>query len=170
MSQTVKQPEEAKAVWKHPKVTELVKNKLKSYKAMQRKIHNQNQRLKTLKASMGSASTSKITGMPGGSGNGDSIEERQIIKKDELEYRIKKLKREEQELLEELEALIEQLQNPDEQAVIEMHYIDGMKWWPISRALFDTEPDYEENAEKYLKRCHKIHSSALQALAKILFP
>ena len=165
MSETVKSETEKK-----PKITDAVKKKLESYAALQRKIDNQVQRLNMLEASMGSASTSKITGMPGGGGNGESKIERLIIKKDELVYKIKKLRREELELLDELEALIEQLQNPDEQTVIEMHYIDGLRWWPISKALFGNEPDYEENAQKYLKRCHKIHGSALLTLAKIYKP
>lgn len=165
MSETVKGETEKK-----PKITDAVKKKLESYEAMLKKIHNQTQRLNTLEASMGSASTSNITGMPGGSGNGDSIEERQIIKKEELQYKIKKLKREEQELLDELEAMIEQLQDPDEQTVIEMHYIDLLRWWPICKALYGTKPDYEEKADKYLKKTFKIHGSALLALAKIYKP
>ena len=56
---------------------------------------------------------------------------------------------------------------PDEQTVIEMHYLDHVKWWPICAALFSGEADYAEKADKYLKRTFKLHGSALQALAKI---
>lgn len=153
-----------------PKETDAVKKKLESYAALQRKIDNQIQRLNTLKASMGSASTSKITGMPRGSGNGESKDARLVEKKDDLERKISQMEQKERELLDELEALIEQLENPDEQTVLEMHYIDRLRWWPICAALYSKEPDYEEKADKYLKRTFKLHGSALQALAKIYKP
>lgn len=155
---------------KKPKETDAVKKKLESYAALQRKIDNQIQRLHTLEATMGSASTSKITGMPGGGGNGESKVERLVVKKDELKLKIRRMEQEERELLDELEALIEQLENPDEQTVLEMHYIDRLRWWPICAALYSKEPDYEEKADKYLKRTFKLHGSALLALAKIYKP
>lgn len=154
----------------HPKATELAKKKLESYADLQRKIDNKIRRLNTLKASMGSPSISNITGMPRSDGNRESVEERYLLRKEKLKHSIERLKQEERELLDELEELIEQLSDPDEQTVIEMRYIDRLKWWPICESLYGTEQDYEENAEKYLKRCFKIHGSALQALANILFP
>ena len=63
--------------------------------------------------------------------------------------------------------MIDQLSDPDEQTAIEMRYIDGLRWWPICEALFSQESDYEEKADKYLKKTHKIHGSALLALSKI---
>lgn len=155
---------------KKTKITDAVKKKLESYEILLKKIKNQKQRLNTFKASMGSASTSNFTGVPGGSGNGESKIERQYLKKEELEYKIKKLEREEVELLDELEALIEQLQDPDEQTVIEMRYIDCISWRPISQAIYGDMPDYEENAEKYLKKSFKVHGSALLVLAKVYQP
>lgn len=149
------------------KETDLVKKKLESYAALQRKIDNKNQRLKTLKASIGSTSSQNLTGMPGGGGNRESEEERYLIKVDDLERSIERLEQEERDLLDELEALIEQLENPDEQTVIEMRYIDRLRWWPICAALYSKEPDYDEKADKYLKRTFRIHGSALQSLARV---
>ncbi len=149
------------------KETDLVKKKLESYAALQRKIDNKNQRLKTLKASIGSTSSQNLTGMPGGGGNRESEEERYLIRVDDLERSIERLEQEERDLLDELEALIEQLENPDEQTVIEMRYIDRLRWWPICAALYSKEPDYEEKADKYLKRTFRIHGSALQSLARV---
>ena len=159
-------------VWKprekaKPKPTEAVKKKLESYAALQRKIDNQTQRLQTLEASIGSTSSPNLTGMPGGGGDGTSKVERFALKKDELERKIRQMEQEERELLDELEAMIEQLSNPDEQTVIEMRYLDRLRWWPICKALYGKEPDYEEKADKYLKRTFKLHGSALQALARI---
>ena len=152
---------------KPPKETDAVKAKLESYAALQRKIDNKIQRLKMLEASKGSTSSPNLTGMPSGGGNGESKIERYMVKKDDLERSIKRLEKRERELLDELDSMIEQLKNPDEQSVIEMRYIDRLKWWPICAALFSGEADYDEKADKYLKRTFKLHGAALQALAKI---
>ena len=102
-----------------------------------------------------------------GGGDGTSKIERQVAKKDELEKKIRRMIMEERQLRKELEQLIETLKNPDEQTVIEMRYIDRAKWWTVCAALYSTEPDYNEKADKYLKRTFKLHGSALQALARL---
>lgn len=156
-----------KAKQPEPKETDGIKARLESYAALQRKIDNLIERLNTFTATMGSPSTPNLTGMPSGGGDGTSKIERQIEKKDEMEHRIRTLIQKERSLRQELEDMIEQLERPDEQTVLEMHYIDGNRWWPICAALFAQNEDYEEKAEKYLKRTFKIHGSALQHIAKI---
>ena len=152
---------------KQPKETDAIKQKLESYATLQRKIDNQIERLENLNATMGSPSTPNLTGLPSGGGDGTSKIERQVAKKDELEKKIRRMIMEERQLRKELEQLIETLKNPDEQTVIEMRYIDRAKWWTVCAALYSTEPDYEEKADKYLKRTFKLHGSALQALARL---
>lgn len=152
---------------KQPKETDAIRKKLERYAAFQRKIDNQIERLENLTATMGSPSTPNLTGLPSGGGDGTSKIERQVIKKTELEEKIRRMIQEERELREELESLIDAMKNPDEQTVIEMRYFDRAKWWPICAALYSAEPDYDEKADKYLKRTFKLHGSALQALARI---
>lgn len=152
---------------KQPKETDAIKQKLESYATLQRKIDNQIERLENLNATMGSPSTPNLTGLPSGGGDGTSKIERQVAKKDELEKKIRRMIMEERQLRKELEQLIETLKNPDEQTVIEMRYIDRAKWWTVCAALYSTEPDYNEKADKYLKRTFKLHGSALQALARL---
>ena len=152
---------------KQPKETDAIKQKLESYATLQRKIDNQIERLENLNATMGSPSTPNLTGLPSGGGDGTSKIERQVAKKDELEKKIRRMIMEERQLRKELEQLIETLKNPDEQTVIEMRYIDRAKWWTVCAALYSTEPDYDEKADKYLKRTLKLHGSALQALARL---
>ena len=123
--------------------------------------------MENLNATMGSPSTPNLTGLPSGGGDGTSKIERQVAKKDELEKKIRRMIMEERQLRKELEQLIETLKNPDEQTVIEMRYIDRAKWWTVCAALYSTEPDYNEKADKYLKRTFKLHGSALQALARL---
>lgn len=152
---------------KQPKETDEIKQRLESYAALQRKIDNQIERLENLIATMGSTSTPNLTGLPSGGGDGTSKIERQVARKDELEEKIRRMIKEERQLRRELEQLIEKLKSPDEQTVIEMRYIDRAKWWTVCAALYSTEPDYEEKADKYLKRTFKLHGSALQALARL---
>lgn len=152
---------------RQPKETDAIKEKLERYKAMQRRIDNQIERLENLSATMGSPSTPQLTGMPSGGGDGTSKTERQVIRKLELEAEIRAMIEEEQALRRELEAMIHTMAKPDEQTVIEMRYLDGTRWGPICAALYSTEADYEEKADKYLKRTFKIHGSALQSLARI---
>lgn len=152
---------------KQQKETDAIKQKLESYATLQRKIDNQIERLENLNATMGSPSTPNLTGLPSGGSDGTSKIERQVAKKDELEKKIRRMIMEERQLRKELEQLIETLKNPDEQTVIEMRYIDRAKWWTVCAALYSTEPDYNEKADKYLKRTFKLHGSALQALARL---
>lgn len=152
---------------KQQKETDAITQKLESYATLQRKIDNQIERLENLNATMGSPSTPNLTGLPSGGGDGTSKIERQVAKKDELEKKIRRMIMEERQLRKELEQLIETLKNPDEQTVIEMRYIDRAKWWTVCAALYSTEPDYNEKADKYLKRTFKLHGSALQALARL---
>lgn len=152
---------------KQQKETDAIKQKLESYATLQWKIDNQIERLENLNATMGSPSTPNLTGLPSGGGDGTSKIERQVAKKDELEKKIRRMIMEERQLRKELEQLIETLKNPDEQTVIEMRYIDRAKWWTVCAALYSTEPDYNEKADKYLKRTFKLHGSALQALARL---
>ncbi|MDO4321912.1 MAG: DUF1492 domain-containing protein [Lachnospiraceae bacterium] len=152
---------------KQPKETDAIRKKLDSYAALQRKIDNQIERLANLTATMGSVSSPNFSGLPSGSGDGTSKTERQILRKMALEEKIRDMEQEERQLRRELEALIDAMQNPDEQTVIEMRYIDRAKWWPICAALYSMEDDYEENSSKYLKRTFKLHGSALQSIARI---
>lgn len=152
---------------KQPKETDEIKALLKAYTTLQERIDNTEARIACLELSMGAPSTPNMTGMPGGSRDGSSKTERDYIKKEELEEKLGDMYAEENRRREEIEGLVELMRKPKEQTVIEMHYLDGAKWRPISVALFGEEPDYDENEERYLKRTFKIHGSALQTLARI---
>lgn len=149
------------------KQTDEIKALLNAYQQLQKRIDNTEKRKECLELSMGSPSIPNYSGMPSGSRENSSKVERDLIKKEELEEKLGDLYAEENSRREEIEGLIEQMKKPNEQIVIEMHYIDGVAWRMISVALYGEEPDYDENEKRYLKRTFKLHGSALQSLARI---
>lgn len=149
------------------KETEDIKELLKAYTTLQDRIDKTEARKECLELCMGGPSSSNLSGMPSGSRDRSSKQERDYIKKEELEEKLGLLYAEENRRREEIEALIELMEKPIEQTVIELHYLDGFPWRQISVALFGNEPDYDETEDRYLKRTFKIHGHALQTLARI---
>jgi len=152
---------------KKQKETDEIRKLLEAYPKLQKRIDNTEKRLDCLNISMGAPSIPNLTGMPSGSRDGSSKTERDVIRKEELEGKLRDMYAEENRLREEIEGLIELMRKPNEQTVIEMHYLDNAKWWPICEALYRDEPDYEKDKQKFLKRTFRIHGSALQTLARI---
>lgn len=152
---------------KQPKETAEIKALLAAYIRYQERIDFTEERLACLEYAKGSPSSSNLTGMPSGSPDGTSKQERDFIKAEELEEKLRDMYAEENRKREEIEELIELMEKPDEQTVIEMHYLDGANWYTISAALHGKKPDYDEHEKRYLKRTFKIHGSALQSLARI---
>lgn len=166
MSLTAQQQKETEKKPKE-KETDKIKALLKAYGDYQKRVDRVEGRLAFLEYTIDSPSSQNLTGMPGGSRDRTSKQERTYLKKEELEEKLRDMYAEESRKREEIEGLIEQMEKPDEQIVIEMHYLDHAKWWPICAVLYEDEPDYEENMQRYLKRTFKIHGSALQSLARI---
>ena len=94
---------------KKAKETDAIKEKLERYKAMPRRIDNLIERLEALNSSMGSPSTPNLTGLPSGGGDGTTKIEREVLRKLELEEKIRKLVKDERDLRHELETLIERM-------------------------------------------------------------
>lgn len=152
---------------KPPKETDEIRGLLEAYISYQKRIDNTEERLAFLEYSLGSLSSPNLSGMPTGSRDGSSKQEREVLKKLELEERLRDMYAEENRKREEIEELIERMEKPNEQTAIEMRYIDRASWRAISAALHGNEPDYDEHEKRYLKKTFKIHGSALQTLARI---
>ena len=151
-----------------PKQTDEIKALLKAYIDLQRRIDNTESRLEALELSKGAPSIADYGGAIGTGGRcTSSKQERNYIKYEELKEKLENLNAEENRRREEIETMVDLMENPNEQTVIEMHYLDGAKWWPICVSLYGEEPDYDENEKRYLKRTFKIHGSALVSLARI---
>ena len=157
MSQTTKQPKE----------TDEIKAVLEEYAIYQKRIDNTEERLAFLNDMLGSPSSPNLSGMPSGSRDGSSKQERDVLKKLELEEKLSGMYEVENDKREQIEELIEKMEKPDEQTAIEMRYLDRASWRAISAVLHGNEPDYDEHEQRYLKKTFKIHGSALQTLARI---
>ena len=166
MSMTERQPEEMAELPKE-KETDKIKKLLAAFLKLRKRIDNTEKRLEALELSVGAPATPSYSGMPGGGGERSSEQERYAIKKEEIQEKLENMYAEENRRREEIEGLIELMEKPNEQTVMEMHYLDGIKWRVISVAIWGEKPDYDENERRYLKRTFKIHGSALQSLAKI---
>ena len=152
---------------KQPKETDAIKKLLAAFLKLRKRIDNTEKRLEALELSVGAPATPSYSGMPGGGGERSSEQERYAIKKEEIQEKLDNMYAEENRRREEIEDLIELMDKPNEQTVMEMHYLDGIKWRVISVTIWGEKPDYDENERRYLKRTFKIHGSALQSLARI---
>lgn len=152
---------------KQPKETDEIRALLEAYGNLQRKIDLMENRRAFLEDSLAAPSSSNLSGMPGGSRDRTSKQERDYLKIEELEERIDRLCAEENERREEISDMIELMDNPDEQNIIQMRYFDRARWKEISATIYGDAEDYDEELERYLKRTFRLHGHALQTLARI---
>lgn len=152
---------------KKPKETDEIKAFLNTYSNFSKRIYNAEVRLDALELTKYDTAHPNLSGMPGGSRDSGGRQERIMVAIGELKQKIGDLNREENRYREEIEEMVELMEKPDEQTIMEMRYLDGFGWSSISATLYGEEPDYDEYEKRYLKRTFKLHGSALQSLAKI---
>jgi len=152
---------------KQPKETDEIRELLEAYTVFQKRIDNTEERLAFIEQTLDSPSAPSLSGMPSGSRDGTSKQEREVLKKLELEEKLAEMYAEENRKREEIESLINLMDKPDEQTAIEMRYLDRANWKAICTVIYGSEPDFDEHEQRYLKRTFRVHGSALQTLAKI---
>lgn len=91
-----------------------------------------------------------------------------VLRKMELEEQIEERLAEEREERAALEAMIRQVENPDERAVLRLRYFDRADWDGICAVLFSDRQDYLERIDSYQNRTYKAHGRALLRMAEIL--
>ena len=109
-------------------ITQRIKDRLAAYTAMLRDIDNQLERLDRMEMTMAAPPGPDLTGMPRGSGTPSDRTGMMVERKMELEEQIDRLKAEEKQERNAIEALILRLSDPDERAVIRLRYFDRADW------------------------------------------
>lgn len=147
--------------------TKKIKERLGDYLKLLREIDNENERLDRMEATGGSTGPN-LTGMPRPKGTVSNPVSAFVLKKLELEERIAKLNADERRENAAIEAMLQQLDDPDERAVIRLHYFDRVTWDDTAAALFGDQPDFLDRFDSYQNRTFKLHGRALLNLARIL--
>lgn len=101
-------------------ITHDIKERLGKYTRLLREIDNQYERLGRMEISMAAPPGPDMTGMPRGSGTPTDRTGMMVLRKMELEEQIEERLAEEREERAALEAMIRQVENPDERAVLRM--------------------------------------------------
>lgn len=149
-------------------ITHDIKERLGKYTRLLREIDNQYERLGRMEISMDAPPGPDMTGMPRGSGTPSDRTGMMVLRKLELEEQIKERLTEEREERAALEAMIRQVENPDERAVLRLRYFDRADWDGICAVLFSDRQDYLERIDSYQNRTYKAHGRALLRMAEIL--
>nr|UVY64828.1 MAG: Protein of unknown function (DUF722) [Bacteriophage sp.] len=149
-------------------ITQRIKDRLAAYTAMLRDVDNQLERLGRMEISMAAPPGPDMTGMPRGSGTPTDRTGMMVLRKMELEEQIEERLAEEREERAALEAMIRQVENPDERAVLRLRYFDRADWDGICAVLFSDRQDYLERIDSYQNRTYKAHGRALLRMAEIL--
>lgn len=90
-----------------------------------------------------------------------------VMRKIELEERVKKKEAEIAADWAELEPFIEQLL-PIETLVMNLRYYYGAEWEDVCRGVFGKHRDYELELDRYMNRTFKIHGRALLSLSALM--
>lgn len=149
-------------------ITHDIKERLGKYTRLLREIDNQYERLGRMEISMAAPPGPDMTGMPRGSGTPTDCTGMMVLRKMELEEQIEERLAEEREERAALEAMIRQVENPDERAVLRLRYFDRADWDGICAVLFSDRQDYLERIDSYQNRTYKAHGRALLRMAEIL--
>nr|UWI09082.1 MAG: Protein of unknown function (DUF722) [Bacteriophage sp.] len=149
-------------------ITHDIKERLRKYTRLLREIDNQYERLGRMEISMAAPPGPDMTGMPRGSGTPTDRTGMMVLRKMELEEQIEERLAEEREERAALEAMIRQVENPDERAVLRLRYFDRADWDGICAVLFSDRQDYLERIDSYQNRTYKAHGRALLRMAEIL--
>lgn len=118
------------------------------------------------------AKASRLDGMPHATGHAGDTLGAAVARIAELEQEAKEARAHAVELYHEIDSAIRLVDGPgwpDQRAVLQMRYLDGCRWVEIAEMLFSGDPDdFDERQDSFVRRVHKIHGRALDALAKLV--
>lgn len=148
-------------------ITKKIKERLSRYINRLRNIDNQYARLDRLEAKMQTPPGPDLTGMPRSQGTPTDRTGMMVVRKMELEEEIAKAIEEEKAEHKAIDAMIQRIEDPDEQAVLRLRYFDRAGWDDVAFALYGDRPDYVDRDAAYQRRTFRLHGRALLALARV---
>jgi len=147
--------------------TAKVKQRLKTFRRKALACRSMKEEVRYISESYGDIKSVAFDAMPKGSPSGTSPQERQVIRKVELEERIAKKEAElSAEWGCEMEPLVEKIE-PMNALVIRLRYFYGAEWTEISRRIYGKREGFEIDQESYLNKLFKRHGRAILELAKV---
>lgn len=148
-----------------------VKAWLNQYAEQVKHIDHLIDRADAMESRLRSPRTARLDGMPHGAGNDMDPTGTALGRLERLKAKIAEANKVERALYEERADAISQITGKrwsELQAVLELRYLEGMKWNDVNFSLFGNKEDFNEKEESYLRRSHLLHREALKALCAIV--
>lgn len=146
-------------------IQDTTRSMLYEYRANEREIETQTERLERLVVRLEGVGAVNITDMPRSpSPPRDRISD-MISRKIEIDNDIGRLIKRQGEIRRRIEGFLDVIPNADERAVIRMRYFDGLAWEDVAFDMYGGRKDYSEKADSYLRRAYRVHECAMWDLA-----
>ena len=146
----------------------LVKSRLISYREREVDIDLQIERLDRLETRLHSIGSPNFSDMPKTQSHVHDRTADLIIQKIELEESIQDMVNSQLEERKYFEQLLQMLKSSEERAVIRMRYFDSSSWDNVTDMMFGSKNDFLNKEDTYLRRVHRIHTSALRNLTILI--
>lgn len=147
--------------------TDDVKRWLLSYGELLNDLDRQAARIDTLRAKLECPRSAELTGMPHGNNTDPDRYADRLSRLGDLEATYQSNRESARQLYKRIDSAIRLIINPgwaDRRAVLRMRYLDNELWTDIAQMIFGRQPQFEINADSYLRRCFKLHAAALEEL------
>lgn len=145
-----------------------VKKYLMVFLDTEREIDNQIERLEILNGKLYSVGSPEITDMPRNpSPSNDRVSEL-LSRKDDCEKKVGKLLELQKKRRSVFEHVIDKVSGSDKRSVIDLRYMEGVRWDQICESLFGEREDFDERRDTYMRRVMRLHGWALQDMAGII--
>lgn len=151
-----------------PEGVQGVKEMLMAFRRQSKEIDNQILRLENLETGLYSVKSPVLSSMPHSPSPSHDKWSGKLDKKEQLDRDIREMVDAQVQCARYIEDILNQVENPDERAVIRLFYLDGERWGIVNQIMYGNNPDFLEREESYYKRVSRLHGRALVHMAHII--
>ena len=129
------------------------------------------ERISALRSRMESPRAATLTGMPRSGGYDGDLFARGLAQIEELEAKAQALLQTSRTLYREINDAVDQITGKGTarlRCVLRCRYLDRFSWNEVNEILFSRKSDFDDKQESYLRRTHRHHREALEALQEIV--